>query len=120
VVPLASAGELAAGVLPARLGPAERAARNGHPGHIIYVVAAEPEQRALAAEVLEQELFRRGAQVFLVGEGGTWPTDGPRLLAAAGLLAIVPTAFSPEQTPACTVLRAEATMQVAADALLGR
>jgi bifunctional enzyme CysN/CysC len=116
LVPAATAG-LPAGPLPP-IRPADRAARNGHPGRIVYVVAAEPEQRAQAAAALEQELFARGAQAFLLGEGGTWPKAGPGLLAAAGLLAIVPTARAPKG--AAAVVRAEATMQRAADALLER
>lgn len=98
--------------------PQERAARNGHQGKIVYVVAADPARRAQAAAALERTLFARGAQAFLLGEGQAG--GAATLLAQAGLLAIAPVAQAPAPTPAGSlVLPAEAATSAAADALLG-
>jgi hypothetical protein len=100
--------------------PAARAARNGHSGRIVYVVDAQPEQRARAAAELEQALFERGAHAFLLGEGRTAARAGAALLAEAGLLAIVPVARPPRRPQHSTVIPAAAAMQAAADELLAR
>jgi bifunctional enzyme CysN/CysC len=124
LVPLHAEAALPRVVAPARSGqgvqPAARAARNGHSGRIVYVVDAQPEQRARAAAELEQALFERGAHAFLLGEGRTAARAGAALLAEAGLLAIVPVARPPRRPQHSTVIPAAAAMQAAADELLAR
>lgn len=119
VTALATQVAVAADPLAAPVQAADRAVRNGHPGRIVFVVAAEPQRRAQAAAALEQALFRRGAQAFLLAEARPWPKAGAGLLAAAGLLAIVPTARAPKGASAATIVRADAATQGAVDALLG-